>query len=971
MFPWGPALKLRGKFILAFLFCGLTPLLLSAFFGKMNATAALGNMVEEARVALETTAKEKLQALVDAKRAQLDDYFETVRNEALTVARVRLLPMSIVTMVPSFEAHRSERNVSEVELRKQREELRAWYAENFRPEFLAQNEGKEPDLDAYVDGLSEDTVSIQHRFFVQMDVPEPEEPPLPPAFDPSQHAPRRHGKLPPPMPAPVDFAQSFGQLDMLLGQVTERLGYYDLLLADGDSGVIIYSARRGVDFGANLKIGQLATSALGKCFRAVMESESPETVVFTDFSPYFPAYGQASSFLGVPVYLDEKRLGAAIFRLNLRQLNRIMSVQAGLGEKGAMLLTGPDRLLRSDLPADSSGRWNVRSSFLRPDNSRVVLQAGGRDLLDMVFGEQKAGTEVVQDFRERESVLAAYTPVDIMGATWALVAMVRTDEAFGSIGDMRRAADRYIARIVTFSNFFANGAIVILCSVAFLFARRIARPLRNTVDILKDMAAGEGDRTRRLTVIGRDEVAELALAFNEFMDKLEGIYVRLQREVAERKLAQTEIQKRETYFKTLIENAPDVIMILNTDFSANYVSPSYERTFGFTIKELQTRPPLDYIHPEDHEKVLNAMRSGIENPGVPYQVEIRFLHKGGDWRWVQAFGMNQVDDGIVNGIVVNMRDITDRKQAELIMREYNVTLEREVAERTMEIRRKTDDLGKALDELRSTQDQLVLNEKMASLGALTAGIAHEIKNPLNFVNNFADLSSELVDELREQIEKFKSAPDTADMEEIGELLQDIEGNVKKILEHGRRADNIVRSMLLHSRGVAGQRSKTDINKLLDEYVHLTYHGMRAQDNSFNIDFDLAYDDKAGMVEVVPQDISRVFLNILNNACYATNERAKAQRDGYKPLLTVRTRDLGDSVEIRVRDNGTGIPEDIRRDIFNPFFTTKPAGKGTGLGLSISYDIIVKEHHGEISCDSVPGEFTEFVIVLPKKMQADA
>lgn len=235
------------------------------------------------------------------------------------------------------------------------------------------------------------------------------------------------------------------------------------------------------------------------------------------------------------------------------------------------------------------------------------------------------------------------------------------------------------------------------------------------------------------------------------------------------------------------------------------------------------------------------------------------------------------------------------------------------------------------------------------------------------MNNFADLSGELVHELRQEVQKLRDTPEQADFDEILELLKDIEGNVKKILEHGRRADSIVRSMLLHSRGVSGQRSEVDVNKLLDEYVHLTYHGMRAQDNTFNIEFDLHYDESIGNIEIVPQDVSRVFLNIINNACYATAERMRRKEPGYKPLLSVRTADLGDRVEIRIRDNGTGIPEEIRRDIFNPFFTTKPAGKGTGLGLSISYDIVVKEHHGELSYDSKEGEYTEFIITLPKRM----
>jgi len=550
------------------------------------------------------------------------------------------------------------------------------------------------------------------------------------------------------------------------------------------------------------------------------------------------------------------------------------------------------------------------------------------------------------------------------------VAMIRTDEAFAPIERMRQKAEDSRGNLGLTSDILANAALVTLFFVAVFFARRISLPLSNSVEILKDMAQGEGDRTRRLAVYGRDEIGQLASAFNEFMDKIEGVYLRLQREVSERKLAQIEIQKREAYFKALIENAPDVIMIVNPDLSTAYVSPSYERTLGYTLDELRTRPPLDYIHPEDHDQLQTMLQSGIDHPGQPVALELRFLHKDGEWRWVQAIGTSQLEDGVVNGIVINMRDITERKRAELIMREYNQTLEREVAERTMQLMTKTEDLAKALDNLNATQDQLILNEKMASLGSLTAGIAHEIKNPLNFVNNFADLSTELVEELRQEIDKLCETPNLVVSNEIGELLDDIQGNVKKILEHGRRADSIVRSMLLHSRGVSGQRGQTDVNKLLDEYVHLTYHGMRAQDNTFNIEFDLHYDENVGDIEMVPQDISRVFLNILNNACYATLQRSKAER-GYKPKLTVRTQDKGDQVEIRIRDNGTGIPESIRRDIFNPFFTTKPAGQGTGLGLSISYDIVVKEHHGEITCESEPGVYTEFIILLPKTMVVQA
>ncbi len=273
--------------------------------------------------------------------------------------------------------------------------------------------------------------------------------------------------------------------------------------------------------------------------------------------------------------------------------------------------------------------------------------------------------------------------------------------------------------------------------------------------------------------------------------------------------------------------------------------------------------------------------------------------------------------------------------------------------------------NEAYQRLKATQEQLLVQEKLASLGALTAGIAHEIKNPLNFVNNFADLSVELMDELREDIEKNKAAIPAKDYENIEALLDDLTGNAKKINEHGKRADGIVRSMLLHSRGQAGERQPTDINAMLDEYVNLTYHGMRAQDSSFNVTIERALASDAGMVEAIPQDLSRVFLNLLNNACYAVNDKAKKNGAGFVPKLRVSSVNLGDAVEIRIRDNGMGIPPEVRDKIFNPFFTTKPTGQGTGLGLSISHDIVVQQHHGQLEVETEPGEYTEFIVRLPR------
>ena len=255
---------------------------------------------------------------------------------------------------------------------------------------------------------------------------------------------------------------------------------------------------------------------------------------------------------------------------------------------------------------------------------------------------------------------------------------------------------------------------------------------------------------------------------------------------------------------------------------------------------------------------------------------------------------------------------------------------------------------------------------MASLGQLTAGIAHEIKNPLNFVNNFAGLSVELLGELKEAAAPALAALDDEKLADVDEITAMLTGNLAKIAEHGRRADGIVKSMLEHSRGESGERRLVDLNTLVDEALNLAYHGARAQDQSFNITLERDFADAIAPIELAPQDITRVFLNLFGNGFYAA---AKRQRDGaapeFEPVLKVTTRDLGEAVEIRVCDNGCGIPPEIRDKLFQPFFTTKPTGDGTGLGLSISWDIVVQQHGGTIAVDSRVGEFTEFTVRLPR------
>jgi len=277
------------------------------------------------------------------------------------------------------------------------------------------------------------------------------------------------------------------------------------------------------------------------------------------------------------------------------------------------------------------------------------------------------------------------------------------------------------------------------------------------------------------------------------------------------------------------------------------------------------------------------------------------------------------------------------------------------------------DLQNTLDNLQETQNQLVQSEKLASLGQLTAGIAHEIQNPLNFVNNFSSLSIDLAGELKEYVDKEKENIDKDTVLDIEEVIEMIESNVTKINEHGKRAERIVKGMLQHSRGSSGDFEATDLNSLVREYVNLAFHGMRAKDKSFNTAINTELDPAVGTIKIVPQDFSRVILNIINNGCYAVDQKKKKSENGYSPEVKVSTKKIGNKIEIRIRDNGTGMPQEVIDKIFNPFFTTKPTGQGTGLGLSMSFDIITQIHQGKLEVSSKDGEYTEFVITIPANL----
>lgn len=311
---------------------------------------------------------------------------------------------------------------------------------------------------------------------------------------------------------------------------------------------------------------------------------------------------------------------------------------------------------------------------------------------------------------------------------------------------------------------------------------------------------------------------------------------------------------------------------------------------------------------------------------------------------------------------IYVRWASSKKQQELkIVASRKDELEVMVAERTAEINRQKDELQEAVKELQATQAQLIQQEKLASLGELTAGIAHEIQNPLNFVNNFSEVSTELLEELKTG--PLEQLPES-EKEYAEEIIRDLTQNLEKITFHGKRADSIVKGMLQHSRASTGQKELTDINALADEYLRLSYHGCRARDKSFNATMETHFAPFSPQLKVVPQDMGRVLLNLFNNAFYSVSEKKKQSDGNYQPTVEVRTTLINGFMEIKVKDNGIGIPEHIKDKIMQPFFTTKPAGEGTGLGLSLSYDIVVKGHDGKIDIESEEGEYTEFTVSIP-------
>jgi PAS domain S-box-containing protein len=432
--------------------------------------------------------------------------------------------------------------------------------------------------------------------------------------------------------------------------------------------------------------------------------------------------------------------------------------------------------------------------------------------------------------------------------------------------------------------------------------------------------------------------------------------------VAERRLHETalvasgtRLQEALTELRLLYENAPIGLAFLTPDCRYRQINRHLTEICGISIADHIGKSVRNTV-PQVAEQV-EAIVQAILKTGEPITgIEVNGQRPDGsnaERVWITYWHPLKAEDGAILGINVAAEEITEQKRAEAALQLANESLEA----RTLE-------LTNSLEELRAAQDRLVQTQKLASLGQLTAGIAHEIKNPLNFVNNFSGVSAELIDELQEVLGGMTGDDDTR--REIAELTSTLRSNLEKVIQHGKRADAIVKNMLLHSHEGSGEHRLANANDLVEESLNLAYHGARAENQSFRIKLERSFDPTAGEVDVFPQETTRALLNLISNGFYAATKRKEQDSgDGYEPTLAASTKNLGDRVEVKIRDNGTGIPPDVREKIFNPFFTTKPAGEGTGLGLSICHDIIVKQHGGSVDVETKHGEFTEFRIILPR------
>ncbi|MDA9434170.1 sensor histidine kinase [Bradyrhizobium sp. CCBAU 51627] len=715
-----------------------------------------------------------------------------------------------------------------------------------------------------------------------------------------------------------------------------------------------------------LRVSRLAMDAIDSGIDLSGDPKFTEAVAHKVY--YGPVYFRRESepYMTLALAGARKDAGVSIAEVNLKLIWDVVS-QIKVGQHGHAYVVGPEGRL-----------------IAHPDIS-LVLRNTDMSGLPQVHAAQAGGGVMPDALQEAvniqgQKVLTASAPIEPLH--WTMFVELPVEEAYASL----YASLQRLAIVLLAASIFAVLAGIFL-------ARRMVGPIQ----ALRSGAEriGGGDFSQRISIKTGDELEGLADQFNDMGSRLQESYADLENKVEQRTIELRESLLHQTatsdvlqvisrspgdlapVFQTIIERATFICgakfgnLFLFEDGGFRCVSvsdlpPAFAETFART--PVIFPPPSDplgrvvatrrFVHVEDVRREPDYLA------GFPPIVELAEL---GGARTILLVPMLRESDlvGVIAIFRQDVRLFTEKQIGLVTSFASQGVIAIENARLLDELRKRTTELSQSLNDLRAAQGRLIQTEKLASLGQLTAGIAHEIKNPLNFVNNFSSVSTELIDELKEVLQT--ASLDGKTKQEVDELTGMLKGNLEKVVQHGKRADSIVRNMLLHSREGSGEHRTADINTIVEESLNLAYHGARAEKPNFNVTLKRDFDPAAGMVDVYPQEITRVFLNLISNGFYAAAKRKESAADGFEPTLRATTKNLGSRVEIRIRDNGTGIPRDVREKMFNPFFTTKPAGEGTGLGLSMSHDIVVKQHGGTIDVNTEPGVFTEFIITLPRAM----
>ncbi|RXH40301.1 sensor histidine kinase [Bradyrhizobium zhanjiangense] len=679
---------------------------------------------------------------------------------------------------------------------------------------------------------------------------------------------------------------------------------------------------------------------------------------------YGPVYFRRESepYMTLALGGARKDAGVSIAEVNLKLIWDVVS-QIKVGEHGHAYVVGPEGRL-----------------IAHPDISLVLRNTDMSGLAQVRAAQAGSGptSDALPEARniQGQTVLTASAPIAPLG--WTMFVELPVEEAYAAL----YASLQRLAIVLLAASIFAVLAGIFL-------ARRMVGPIQ----ALRSGAEriGGGDFSQRISIKTGDELEGLANQFNEMGARLQESYADLENKVERRTAELSESLQQQTatadVLKVISRSAFDLQAVLNTlvgsaarlcDADEGTIFRPNDGVFYLAAScgldaEQENKLRTFASVPERGSVVGRTLLDGktVHVPDVQADPEYAPSSARRRANVRTMLGVPLLREGAPIGVFVLTRHEVrpfSAKQIELattfadqaLIAIENVRLFEEVQERTRE-------LSQSLDDLRAAQDRLIQTEKLASLGQLTAGIAHEIKNPLNFVNNFSAVSTELIDELKETLQS--AALDGKTKQEVDELTGMLRANLEKVVQHGKRADSIVRNMLLHSREGSGEHRAVDINAVVEESLNLAYHGARAERPAFNVTLQRELDPAAGMVDIYPQEITRVLLNLISNGFYATAKRKESAGEAFEPALRAATKNLADRVEIRIRDNGTGIPPEVKQKMFNPFFTTKPAGEGTGLGLSMSHDIVVKQHGGTIDVNTEPGVFTEFIITLPRKMAA--